>query len=98
MSFTQDENSKEFFMVVDGKKNVSHINVENIDLFTEIEATKQLQLVYHIAEESTGSLFSKSKEVTTRIVKKEDYFESTENEKILKAFKAIQSKAMHASM
>lgn len=84
-------------MVVDGKKNVYHINVENIDLFSENEQTRQLQLVYHIAEENT-SYFGKKDTATTKIVKKEEYFESTENEKILKAFKAIQTKAMHAAM
>ena len=35
MSFMQDEVSKEYFLSIDSKKQVTKINIDNIDLLSE---------------------------------------------------------------
>jgi hypothetical protein len=70
MSFIQDEVSKEYFLSIESKKQVTKINIDNIDLLSENSKDQRLRLVYHIAEEDDGGLFGKNK--GTQIVKKED--------------------------
>lgn len=92
MSFIQDEGTKEYFLVVDSKKQVSTISIENIDVLSENPKDQRLRLVYHIAEEDAGGVFGKGK--GTQIVKKEEQFETPENDRIIKTFTAIRNKVL----
>jgi hypothetical protein len=92
MSFFQDEVSKDYFMLIDSKKQVTRINIDNIDILSENAKDQRLRLVYHIAEEDEGGLFGKGK--GTQIVKKEDLFETPENDRIIKTFTAIRNKLL----
>jgi uncharacterized protein YdeI (YjbR/CyaY-like superfamily) len=71
-------------MVIDSRKETVHINVENIDSFTELEEETRMQLTYHIPEEKEGE--------ETKMKKHVEKFECAENKLLLDTFKAIRNK------
>ena len=89
MYFTQDDNTKAYMLIVEGKKGNLAIPVESIENFID-DMKGRLTIIYSSLEKDE-SVFSKSKGQMVA-VRREESFETTENEMLIKTYAAVRAK------